>query len=81
MKNKIVLLAALALAGTAFAQVNPAQPMVTGKGNVAVRPAKVIVTNQTAPAAPAAKSDDAINLDKLVVTGSLLKHPAKAAKH
>ncbi len=77
MKNKLLLLAALALAGTAFAQVNPAQPMVTGKGNVTVRPAKVIVTNQTATAA---KADDTVNLDKIVVTGSLMKHPAKAAK-
>lgn len=78
MKNKILLLAGLALAGTAFAQVNPAQPMMTGKGNVAVRPVQVIVTNQTAPAA---KPDDpTMNLDKLVVTGSLLKHPAKTAK-
>ncbi|MEJ1970970.1 MAG: hypothetical protein WDM96_00115 [Lacunisphaera sp.] len=32
MKNKILLLAGLALAGTAFAQVNPAQPMMTGQG-------------------------------------------------
>lgn len=79
MKKSLCLLAGLALAGSAFATVNPQRPMVTGRGNVDVRPAKVIKTNQTAPAAPAAAaSDDVINLDKVVVTGSILKVPAPA---
>lgn len=73
MKTSLVTLAALALAGAAFATapVDPTRPMVTGRGNVAARPGKVIVTNQTAP--EAAKADESIKLEKFVVTGSLLK--------
>ena len=79
MKKTIVLLAGLALAGTAFAQVNPAKPMITGRSNVEARPARTIKTNQTAsPAAIAA--DEEVKLDKLVVTGSLMKHPVKTAR-
>jgi hypothetical protein len=75
MKNMLVTIAVLALASAAVAQVNPTRPMVTGHGNVNARPGKVIVTNQTA-----AKPDDTVNLDKFVVTGSLMKHPvAKVA--
>ena len=76
MKKILCLLAGLALASSAFATtVNPQRPMVTGRGNVDVRPAKVIKTNQTAPA-----DDTTLNLEKLVVTGSLLKHPVKAVR-
>jgi hypothetical protein len=67
MKNIIALLAGLALASAALAEVNPTRPMLTGRGNVSVAPAQLIVTNQTA-----AKSDDALKLDRFVVTGSLL---------
>jgi len=73
MKKNIVIFAGLAIASAAFAQVNPTRPMVTGRGNVDVRPARTIKTNQTATAAPA---DETIALDKLVVTGSIMKKPA-----
>lgn len=79
MKKILILVAGLAFAGAAFASVDPSRPMVTGRGNVDVRPARVIKTNQTATATPAA-TEDTINLDKLVVTGSLLKAPAKAKR-
>jgi len=69
MKKSIILLAGLAGASAAVAaNVNPARPMVTGRGNVTVRPVRVIVTNQTAAA-----EDDTVKLDKLIITGSLLK--------
>jgi len=74
MKKKLAVIAGLALAGAAFAQVDTTRPMVTGRGNVDARPGRVIVTNQTAQPA----SDDALKLEKFVVTGSLLPH--KAAK-
>jgi hypothetical protein len=81
MKKLIALLAGLAIAGAAWAKVDPTRPMVTGHGNVTTSPQKVIVTNQTAatPAAPANGSSDAVlKLDKFEVTGSLLPHaPAK----
>jgi uncharacterized protein YxeA len=70
MKKIIATVAGLVLASAAFAAVNPTRPMVTGRGNVNVRPAKVIVTNQTAAA-----SDETVKLENFVVTGSLLKHP------
>ena len=70
MKKIIATVAGLALASAALAAVNPTRPMVTGRGNVNVRPAKVIVTNQTAAA-----SDETVKLENFVVTGSLLKHP------
>jgi hypothetical protein len=80
MKHVIRLVAALALAGAAFAQVNPQRPMVTGRGNVDARPGKVAITNQTAAPA-AAPADDAVKLDKFEVTGSLLpKAPAPAKR-
>ncbi len=73
MNRTSLILLTMALPAAAFAQVNPAQPMVTGRGNVGVRPAHVLIANQTA------KPDDSVQLDKFVVTGSLLK-PAKPAK-
>ena len=69
MKKIIVPIAVLALAGAAAAQVNPARPMVTGRGNVASRPGSVIVTNQT---------EEMVKLDKFLVTGSLQAAPAAA---
>ena len=76
MKTLLTAIAALAMAGAAVAQVNPARPMVTGRGNVSTLPSKVIVTNQTE-----AKPEEAVKLEKFVVTGSLMKHPAaKAAR-
>jgi hypothetical protein len=71
MKKLIVTLAGLALAGAAFAQVNPARPMVTGRGNVDHRPGKVMATNQTQT-----KTTEMVKLDKFEVTGSLLPHAA-----
>ena len=68
MKNIIALLAGLALAGAAAAQVNPTHAMLTGRGNVDATPGRIIVTNQTA------ETTESIKLDKFVVTGSLLKH-------
>jgi len=77
MKTLIITLAGLATAGAAFASVDPTRPMLTGRGNVSARPAQVIVTHQTSPAAPAqAKSDEPVKLDKFQVTGSLLPHAA-----
>ena len=78
MKTLLVTFAGLAMAGAAFAQVDPTRPMITGRGNVSARPAQVIVTNQTNPATPA-KSDDTVQLDKFQVTGSLLPRAATAA--
>ena len=71
MKKILAIIAGLALAGAAFAEVNPTRPMVTGHGNVSGRPGKVIQTNQTATTAP-----ETVKLDKFVVTGSLMKHLA-----
>jgi hypothetical protein len=71
MKRIIVTVAGLALAAAALAQVDPTRPMVTGHGNVSGRPGKVIRTNQTA-----VPSDETVKLDKFVVTGSLMNHPA-----
>jgi hypothetical protein len=79
MKRTIAIVAGLAIAGAAFAQVDTKRPMVTGRGNVNGHPGKVIVTNQTDP-----KADEAIQLEKFVVTGSLLPHgkqPAPQAPH
>jgi hypothetical protein len=80
-KNILITLAGLALAGAAFASVDPTQPMVTGHGNVATKPATLIVTNQTstAPAADAATKDDSVKLEKFEVTGSLLPHATVTA--
>lgn len=72
MKNLLVLIAGLAAAGAALAQVDPTRPMVTGHGNVERNPAKIIVTNQTG-----AKPEEAVKLEKFLVTGSLLPAPAK----
>jgi hypothetical protein len=74
MKKILAIVAGLAIAGAALAQVDTKRPMVTGKGNVDARPGKVMVTNQTA-----APSDDTIKLEKFVVTGSLLPKAAKPA--
>jgi hypothetical protein len=76
MKKILAIIAGLAFAGAALAQVDTTRPMVTGHGNVNAQPRKVIVTNQTA-----APSDDALKLDKFVVTGSLLKHPTAKVVH
>lgn len=79
MNKTIVLLAGLALAGAAFGKVNPTQPMVTGRGNVTVRPAKAIVANQTAADHSAQDQADALN--KYLTATSVLKRPAaKPAK-
>jgi hypothetical protein len=75
MNKLLLLLAAPALATAALAQVDPAKPMVTGRGNVDARPGAIIVTNQT-------KADDPkalVSLSKFVVTGSLLRPVEKAA--
>ena len=79
MRTLLVLIAGLAVAGAALAQVDPTRPMVTGHGNVTVHPQKVIVTNQTATPSQAAASttDQALVLEKYVVTGSLIHRPAK----
>ena len=77
MKTLLVTFAGLAMAGAAFAQVDPTRPMLTGRGNVSTRPAQLIVTNQTSPATPApAATDDTVKLEKFNVTGSLLPHAA-----
>lgn len=79
MKNTIVLLAGLALAGTAFGQVSPTQPMVTGRGNVDQRPSKVIVANQTVADHGAQAQADTIN--RIIAASSVIKKPAaKPAK-
>ena len=86
MKNTIVLIAGLALASAAAAQVDPTRPMLTGHGNVNARPAKAIVTNATpdkAAATAAANADQPVELGRFEVTGSLLPHtpaPAPAKK-
>ncbi len=74
MKTALATIAGLALAGSALAGVDPTRPMVTGRGNVTAQPQKVLVTNQTAPAAQAAPAapDDTMTLEKFVVTGSLI---------
>ena len=76
MKKLIVLLVLPALSTLAFAQVDTSKPMVTGKGNVAALPGRVLVTNQTAPAPEA---DATVKLTKFEVTGSLLRPAAKPA--
>jgi hypothetical protein len=75
MKTLVIIIAGLAMTGAAMAQVDPTRPMVTGRGNVAARPQKVIVTNQTATASQAAASQNekALVLEKYVVTGSLIR--------
>jgi hypothetical protein len=78
MKTLLVIFAGLAMAGAAFAQVDPTRPMVTGRGNVSARPDQVIVTNQTTPAAPTTKTEDTVQLEKFQVTGSLMPHAATA---
>ncbi len=83
MKTLLVTIAGLATAGAALAQVDPTRPMVTGHGNVAARPQKVMVTNQTSAISQiaASSSDQTLTLEKFVVTGSLIHRPAKAAKN
>lgn len=83
MKKLIVIIAGLALAGTAAAQVDPTRPMLTGRGNVNARPVNLIVTNQTPATAPAAttpdqkKSEETVEMSRFQVTGSLLPHAAQ----
>ncbi len=67
MKKILAIIAGLALAGAAFAQVNPSQPMLTGHGTVDGRPGKIIVVHQTA-----GQAGETVRLDKFVVTGSLI---------
>ena len=73
MKKLTAIIAGLALAGAAFASVDPTRPMVTGRGNVDARPGKAIVTNATDKNQAA---DDTTKLEKFEVTGSLMKHQA-----
>ena len=77
MKKLLVLLAGLALAGAAFASVDPTRPMVTGRGNVDARPGQVIVSNQTKPKTG---ENELVTLDKFEVTGSLIRPAAKKAE-
>jgi len=84
MKKLIVIIAGLALASAAAAQVDPTRPMLTGRGNVNARPVNLIVTNETPANAPiattttttttTAKSDDTVEMSRFQVTGSLLPH-------
>lgn len=84
MKKILVTLAGLALASAALAaSVDPTRPMVTGRGNVCAKPASLIVTHQTAPTNPApaaTTTQDAMQLDQFVVTGSLIPRAASASK-
>jgi hypothetical protein len=75
MNKLFATIAGLAIATTVQAQVDTARPMLTGHGNVEARPNKAIVTNQTAVNA----NDQAMILEKFVVTGSLIHHPARRA--
>lgn len=72
MKPLLVLLAGLAIASAAIAQVDPRRPMITGRGNTAARPGQIVVSNQTKPNTPAV-----VALEKFEVTGSLLRPAAK----
>lgn len=74
MKKTLAVIIGLALAGAAFAKVDPTQPMLTGHGNVSGRPGRVIVAHQTAE-----PSGATVHLEKFVVTGTLLKHPPAKA--
>jgi hypothetical protein len=70
MKTSYALPAVLACCSAAFAEVNPARPMITGKGNVEAAAPKVVVANQVADASGRVK------LENFIVTGSLLPHKA-----
>jgi hypothetical protein len=79
MKRVLILIAALALSAAAFARIDPTRPMLTGRGNIDARPQRAIVANQVA----GELGDDVVVLDKLVVTGSLIrpkKHPVSFAR-
>jgi hypothetical protein len=78
MKKLLVLLALPVLSTLAFAQVDTAKPMVTGKGNVTALPSRVLVTNQT-KSATTPTADKPVELMKFEVTGSLLRPAAKPA--
>jgi hypothetical protein len=81
MKKILVTLAGLALAGAALAaSVDPTRPMVTGRGNVSAKPVQVIVTNQTAAAPADSSAQDTMQLDKFVVTGSLIHKTVTVSK-
>jgi hypothetical protein len=71
MRRIFATIAGLAIATAAQAQVDTTRPMLTGHGNVEARPNKAIVTNQTA----VNPNDQAVTLEKFVVTGSLIHHP------
>jgi hypothetical protein len=75
MKKLLTVLVVTVLANAAFAKVDPSQPMVTGRGNVAALPGRVLITNQTKSEPEA---DKAVQLTKFEVTGSLLRPTAKA---
>jgi hypothetical protein len=77
MKKLTAIIAGLALAGAAFASVDPTRPMVTGRGNVAARPGKAIVTNATDKDQSAGETT---KLEKFEVTGSLMKNAQSAKK-
>jgi hypothetical protein len=77
MKSALIILAGLATAGSALAQVDPTHLMIVGVGNANAKPGDVIVTNQTA--SPNSSSADTTTLEKFVVTGSLLGHDRKGA--
>jgi len=77
MKKLLITFAGLALAGAAFASVDPTRPMITGRGNVSAHPDQVIVTNQTSPTDQTAPAPaEPVKLEKFQVTGSLLPHAA-----
>ncbi len=78
MKKLLVLLALPVLSTLTLAQVDPSKPMVTGKGNVAALPGRVLVTNQT-KSATTPEADKTVELTKFEVTGSLLRPAAKPA--
>jgi hypothetical protein len=81
MKKILATIAGLAFVSAAWAaSVDPTLPMVTGRGNVSARPVPVVVTHQTAASTPAPTPDETLQLQKFVVTGSLIREPAKQAK-
>ena len=81
MRNVLILLAGLASAGAALAQVDPTHLMITGIGNANAKPGDFVVTNQTESSNTSGTSTgETTTLEKFVVTGSLLGHEAKASK-
>lgn len=78
MRNVLILLAGLASAGAALAQVDPTHVMITGIGNSNAKPGDFVVTNQTESSNPS--TSETTTLEKFVVTGSLLGHDGQATK-